>query len=211
LTSSTLQLGSAKTPSTKGSLLARLRRGADAASWRLFVELYTPLIYRYCRRRELQDADAQDVTQKVMARVYRAISRFTYDAERGHFRNWLGVITVREISRHRQSERRSGQRGGGRSDELAERTPGPPEGDWLEEFNAHVLDIALTRIRGDFDDVTWQAFDWTWLQSVKPQAAAERLGRTPEWIYKARFRVLKRLKAEVEFLAEDAANLQRPR
>jgi len=162
-------------------------------------------------RRELQDADAQDVTQKVMARVYRAISKFTYDAERGHFRNWLGVITVREIYRHRQLERRSGQRGGGRSDELAERTAGPPEGDWLEEFNAHVLEIALTRIRGDFDDVTWQAFDWTWLQSVKPQTAAERLSRTPEWIYKARFRVLKRLKAEVEFLAEDAANLQRPR
>src|SRR3954452_17221321 len=94
LTSSSMQLDSSKSPSTKGSLLARLRRGADAASWRLFVDLYTPLIYRFCRRRDLQDADAQDVTQKVMARVYRAISKFTYDAKRGHFRNWLGVITV---------------------------------------------------------------------------------------------------------------------
>src|SRR5262245_32271013 len=38
LTSSMMNRAS-KTPSTKGSLLARLRRGADAASWRLFVEL----------------------------------------------------------------------------------------------------------------------------------------------------------------------------
>jgi len=74
-----------------------------------------------------------------------------------------------------------------------------------------VLAVALERIRGDFDDITWQAFDWTWLQSLKPQDAAERLLRPPEWVYKARFRVLKRLRAEVEFLAEDAANLQRPR
>ncbi|HEY2414902.1 MAG TPA: sigma-70 family RNA polymerase sigma factor [Pirellulaceae bacterium] len=210
MTSSSLQLGSSKPPSTKVSLLARLRRGADATSWRTFVELYTPLIYRFCRRRELQDADAQDVTQKVMARVYIAISKFTYDARRGHFRNWLGVIAAREIYRHQQLERRPGQRGGHHHDELSEQTPGPPEGDWFEEFNSHVLAVALQRIRGDFDDITWRAFDWTWLQSLKPQAAAERLNRPPEWVYKARFRVLKRLRAEVEFLAEDAANLQRP-
>jgi RNA polymerase sigma-70 factor (ECF subfamily) len=210
LTTSVLNRAS-KTPSTKASLLARLRRGADAASWRLFVELYTPLIYRYCRRQELQEADAQDVTQKVMVRVYRAIGKFNYDAERGHFRNWLGVITAREISRHRQLELRPGQRGSQQSHDLAERTPGAVEGDWLEEFEAHVLAIALERIRGDFDESTWQAFDWTWLQAVKPHAAATRLNRPPEWVYKARFRVLKRLRAEVEFLAEDAANLQRPR
>jgi RNA polymerase sigma-70 factor (ECF subfamily) len=191
--------------------LARLRRGADAASWRLFVELYTPLIYRYCRRRELQDADAQDVAQKVMVRVYTAIRKFTYDAERGQFRNWLGVITAREISRHRQLEQRPAHRGSSQSHDLAEQTLRTVEGDWLEEFEAHVLALALARIRDDFDETTWQAFDWTWLQSVKPQVAAERLHRRPEWIYKARFRVLKRLRAEVEFLAEDAANLQRPR
>jgi len=211
LTSYTIPLGPSKAPSTKGSLLARLRHGTDTASWRLFVELYTPLIYRYCRRRELQEADAQDVTQKVMVRVYTAIKKFEYDAERGHFRNWLGVITVREICRHCQSEQRPAHRGTWQSHDVADRTPGAVEGDWLEEFEAHVLALALTRIRGDFDRSTWQAFDWTWLNAVKPHAAAKQLNKPPEWVYKARFRVLKRLRAEVEFLAEDAANLQRPR
>ncbi len=211
MTSYTMHRGPSKTPSTKGSLLARLRRGTDAASWRLFVELYTPLIYRYCRRRELQEADAQDVTQKVMVRVYTAIRKFKYDAERGHFRNWLGVITTREISRHSQLEQRPIHRGTAHTHDLAEQAAGTAEGDWLEEFEAHVLALALERIRDDFDETTWQAFDWTWLQGVKPHAAATRLSRPPAWVYKARFRVLKRLRAEIEFLAEDAANLQRPR
>src|SRR5262245_59538737 len=125
-----------KTPSTEESLLARLRKGADAESWRLFVELYTPLVYRFGRRRGLQDADARDVAQKVMARVHRAIGRFAYDRQRGRFRHWLGRITVREVIRHRQREARPGRgSGAGQGDSLVERQPGPAEGDWLEEFN----------------------------------------------------------------------------
>jgi hypothetical protein len=70
--------------------------------------------------------------------------------------------------------------------------------------------MALARVRGDFDEATWQAFDWTWMQSLTPQEAAERLGKTAAWVYRARFKVLKRLRAEVDFLTEDAALLIRP-
>jgi RNA polymerase sigma factor (sigma-70 family) len=191
--------------------LARLRKGKDAGAWRLFVELYTPLIYRFCHRRGLQDADAEEVTQAVMARVFLAIGKFAYDPERGRFRNWLGVIAIHEISRYRQRAARPGQGiGGGEGESLAERIPGPDESDWLEEFNSHVLKTALERIRHEFDEPTWQAFDWTWIGDVKPATAAKRLGKAVAWIYKARFRVLKRLRVEVEFLAEDAAILHRP-
>jgi hypothetical protein len=73
-----------------------------------------------------------------------------------------------------------------------------------------VLATALARIRRRFDDRTWQAFDWTWIGNVEPQIAAQRLGQTAAWVYKARFRVLKRLRAEVQFISEDAAILHRP-
>jgi RNA polymerase sigma-70 factor (ECF subfamily) len=192
-------------------LLARLRKGADVESWRLFVELYTPLVYRFARRRGLQDADARDVAQKVMARVYRAISRFSYNRARGRFRNWLGRISVREVIRQRQRDARPGKgSGAGQGDSLAVQRAGPIDGDWQDEFNAHVLATALARIHQEFDDLTWQAFDSTWIHDVEPQAAAASLGKTTAWIYKSRFRVLKRLRAEVEFLAEDAAILHRP-
>jgi RNA polymerase sigma factor (sigma-70 family) len=201
-----------KTPSTRVSLLDRLRKGADAAAWQLFVDLYTPLVYRFARRKSLQDADAQDVAQKVMARVYKAIGKFAYDSQRGRFRNWLGVITLHEIARHRDQAGRVGKGyGEGRGDWLAEQMPGPDEGDWFDAFNAYILTTALSRIRPHFDDSTWQAFELTWVHDVETREAASQMNKTTGWIYKARFRVLKRLRHEVEFLSEDAAALQQSR
>ena len=51
---------------TQPSSLLRIRDASDAESWRTFVSIYAPLIYRSCRRRELQDADAADVGQEVL-------------------------------------------------------------------------------------------------------------------------------------------------
>jgi len=212
LSTSSTQGGPRKTPSTKASLLAKLRAGADAGAWRLFVDLYTPLVFRFCRQRGLQDADADEVTQSVMARVFKAIGRFQYDPKRGRFRNWLGLIAVREIARQRERSSRPGQgSGAGQGEYLAAQVAGADDSDWQEQFNAHVLAIALERLRHQFDAPTWQAFDWTWIGNVKPEAAAERLQRPVAWVYKARFAVLKRLRAEVQFLTEDAASLHRPR
>lgn len=199
-----------KIPSTNKSLLARLRKRKDSEAWSLFVNLYTPLVYRYARRRGLQDADASDVTQKVIVRVYGVFEEFEYDPQRGRFRDWLGTITSREVIRHHHREARGRGAGGGRGDSVARRVPTAPEGVWLEEFNIHVLRVALERIRAQFDEPTWKAFDLTWLQSVETQDAAQQIGKTAAWIYKARFRVLQRLREEVEFIADDAAVLQRP-
>src|SRR5436305_10047648 len=126
-----------KIPSTNKSLLARPRKRKDVEAWSLFVNLYTPLIYRYARRRGLQDADASDVTQKVIARVYGVFEKFEYDPERGRFRDWLGTITSREVGRHHSREARGRGAGGGRGDSVARRVPSAAEGNWLEEFNSH--------------------------------------------------------------------------
>src|SRR5690349_11723161 len=102
MNASSPQSGRHKPPSTKASLLARLRKGKDTGAWNLFVDLYTPVIYRFSRQRGLQHADAEEVTQAVMAKVFVSIDKFTYCPERGRFRNWLGVVAIREISAFRQ-------------------------------------------------------------------------------------------------------------
>ncbi len=50
---------------TSPTLLIRLRDGDDFRAWELFVEIYSPVIFSYCRRRNLQDSDAADVCQEV--------------------------------------------------------------------------------------------------------------------------------------------------
>jgi RNA polymerase sigma-70 factor (ECF subfamily) len=198
-------------PSTRITLLTRLRSADDAEAWRMFVDLYLPLVYRYCRKRGLQDADARDVTQQVLASVHRAIDKFEYDPQRGRFRSWLGTIAQHEIGRYMARDRRPGKGGGdGLGNQLAEQSAGQVESAWLEEFNAHIFAAAIDRVKPEFDELTWRAFDLTWLGNGKPRDVAAQLNKATAWIYKARFKVLHRLRSEIEFLTSDAAVFHKP-
>ncbi len=60
---------------TSFSLLLRLGRApSDQAAWEEFVDRYGAKIYAWCRAWRLQDADAQDVTQAVLAQARRAVT-----------------------------------------------------------------------------------------------------------------------------------------
>jgi DNA-directed RNA polymerase specialized sigma24 family protein len=83
---------------TRASLLLRLRETHNAAAWEQFVEIYTPIIFGFCRNQRLQDADAADVSQEVMRAVARAMEKFEYDRQRGKFRNWLLTVTRSKLS-----------------------------------------------------------------------------------------------------------------
>jgi RNA polymerase sigma-70 factor (ECF subfamily) len=197
-------------PSTKISLLASIQRGADEQVWTRFVELYTPLLVRYCRLRGLQESDAEDVTQNVLAIVSRAIGGFDYDRQRGRFRSWLGTIAYREIQRHRaKAERAVRGTGDGIGDALIDQVDAGVDPCWLESFNAHVYHLAKNRIRPQFRDDTWQAFEMTWEQDRAPKEVARVLGKPAPWVYKAKYNVLRRLKEELAYLCEDAGIFQR--
>ena len=80
---------------TQPSLLLRFRDASDAESWRTFVSVYAPLIYRSCRRRGLQDADAADVGQEVLTQVARSIRDFA-GREKGTSLNSASLVTIRK-------------------------------------------------------------------------------------------------------------------
>lgn len=194
---------------TRPSLLIRVRDAADHEAWRAFVDTYTPLVYGYCRRSGLQDADAADVTQEVLAQVSRSIRNFEYRPERGKFRGWLGTATRNAIGRFwKRRDRPDRGAGGSGPGEVLANVPAPAE-DWNGQFNGHLCRTALERIRSEFDDETWRVFEAVWLQDRKPGDVALELRRKPQWVYKAKFRVLERLKAEVAYLVQDLAVLGR--
>src|SRR5262245_19508543 len=88
---------SSSSPLTRPSLLVRLRDLDDQRAWEEFVEVYTPLIYGYCRSRNLQDGDAADVAQESMRAVAQAMGKFQYDPQRGKFRNWLLTVVQSKL------------------------------------------------------------------------------------------------------------------
>ena len=71
--------------------------------------------------------------------------------------------------------------------------------------------VAVSNIRAQFDDTTWHAFHLTWEQDQPSAEVSKQLRKSPQWVYKAKFKVLARLRAELAELAEDEAMLQRPR
>src|SRR5580765_6148997 len=77
------------TPTTRASLLFRLRDWQDHEAWVEFVSLYEPVAYRLLRRHGLQDADAREVMQELFLAVSRNIDRWDPTHKCASFRAWL--------------------------------------------------------------------------------------------------------------------------
>src|SRR6516225_12306739 len=105
----------ANTPdsTTSLTLLGRLRQGAtDQAAWDAFVERYGRKIYGWCRHWQLQQADAEDVTQDVLLKLAAEMRRFAYDRG-GSFRGWLKTLTHHAWQDFVEGRRRAGAGRGG--------------------------------------------------------------------------------------------------
>jgi RNA polymerase sigma-70 factor (ECF subfamily) len=189
-------------PTTRPSLLVRLRDAGDAEAWGEFVRLYAPLVYGYARKRGLQDADAADLTQEVLRTVARVAGRFHYDPRRGSFHGWLFTVAYRQVQ-HFLAGARHRPRGSGDTavQILLDGQPAPePEAAcrWNEEYEQQLMARALERARGLFRDSTWRAFWLTAVEGKKPKEAADTLGMSVTAVYMAKSRVLGQLRKQVE-------------
>lgn len=195
-------------PLTQPSLLVRIRNPGDNEAWSEFVEIYTPMIYRFLRKRGLQDADAGDLTQDVLRAVAGSIDRLQYDPQRGTFRGWLLTTT-----RHKLYDFLSGRSGQplGTGDsgmqQILNSVPDDNSADsseWDREYALRVFQWTAERIRREFKQSTWHAFWETCVGGREIPEVAESLRVTVGAVYIARSRVLSRLKQEVQRISEDA-------
>jgi RNA polymerase sigma-70 factor (ECF subfamily) len=193
-------------PITWPSLLLRLRDARDADAWQQFVRLYAPLVYGFARRRGLQDADAADLTQEVLRAVAGAAGRLDYDPRRGSFRGWLFTVVRNKVLNFYERGRRHCPGSGDTAVQaLLEGRPAGAEDEaalWELEYRRGLMATALEQVRGDFHGSTWEAFRLTALEGRKPREAARTLGTSVAAVYKAKGRVLARLRDHVRQLQE---------
>src|SRR5262252_2146638 len=140
-------------PTTRPSLLLRLRDPMDERAWGEFVEIYGPLIHRLARRRGLQDADAADLVQEVFRAVAGAIERYDPDPARGSFRGWLSTIARNLIINLLDAQRRH-PRGTGDTEtrQLLEAQPAPSSEESVlfdAEYRRRLLHWAAGRVRDE--------------------------------------------------------------
>lgn len=186
-------------PSTTApSLLAAARQGQPDA-WQRLVHLYGPLIYSWCRRAGRQGADAADATQDVLMCVSRDLPRFDPALPGATFRGWLWTITRRRLIDQTRRLRRQVETVEGSLSDVADDAGGDPPTDAGDD-RAAVLARAAALLRDRFDPSTWEAFWATVVDGRDPGEAAEALGLSRWAVYKARARVLQRLREQLDGL-----------
>jgi RNA polymerase sigma-70 factor (ECF subfamily) len=196
----------ADSPSTRPSLLVRLRDGRDGDAWRQFVEVYGPLLYGFARKQGLQDADAADLMQESLRVVAGAVKGLEYDPQRGSFRGWLFTVFRNQLLRFRSRQGRAGQGSGDpAAHSLLMEVPAPGEDStalWQQEYRRRQFAWAADRVRGQVQPATWQAFWQTAVEGQSGQEVAEALGMSVAAVYLAKSRVMARIKQEIRQLRE---------
>jgi RNA polymerase sigma-70 factor, ECF subfamily len=184
---------------TPASLLERLRDPDAEEAWGRFVELYSPLLLYWARRIGLREPDASDLVQEVFVVLLRKLPEFQYDARKG-FRNWLRTVA---LNRWREMRRRQPQPATAGADGLNDvPDPAVEEPFWEVEYRQQLARRLLEVMRNEFEPTTWQA---CWQCVVESRPAAEvgkELGISPGAVRMAKFRVLSRLRRELDGLLE---------
>ena len=186
-------------PSTTSTGLLERVRAQEPDAWRSLVELYGPLVFDWCRRKGLQPEDAADVTQEVFQAVAANIATFRKDRPGDSFRKWLWTITQNKLndflrSRGAQPEATGGSEAQARLLAVPEQSsPSDPSARSAADL-APLLARALDSVRAEFEPTTWQAFWQTTVDGRLPADVAADLGVSVNAVYKAKSRVLRRLR-----------------
>ena len=185
------------------SLLARAE-AQDIDAWNRLVELFGPLVYGWSRKLGVPACDTPDICQDVFGAVWHSLGGFDRRGDDTTFRRWLWMIT-RNKSMDYFRRATGEQRGVGGSTHmriLSEMPQFPDEQD-RKDFHSdtwHIVQTTLDFIRADFTEHVWSAF---WNTSVLGQTAtdvATELEMTPNAVRQGKFRVMSRLRSELDGL-----------
>jgi RNA polymerase sigma-70 factor (ECF subfamily) len=205
--SGSLENAPRNTDATSLTLLERAK-SRDVVAWHRLVELYTPLVFSWCRRAGLAPKDGQDVIQEIFAAVAANLDRFHRDRPGDTFRGWVRVIARNQIHQYFRRQAELPHATGGtdaqiRIQELPEQPLDEPDAAAAaQDEQQRLMRRGLELIRGEFELHTWQAF---WLTTVEQRSSTEvcqQLGMTSGAVRQAKFRVLRRLRTELGDLLE---------
>lgn len=181
----------------------RVKDTDDQTAWEEFAAIYRPVICRFARKRGLQESDAQDLAQNVLAAVAAAIPDWQPDESNARFRTWLSRIAFNQtvtIFRRRRTDRARG------SVECVEELC-DHQGDITAlqvDYQREVFRSLARRVREEVEETTWQAFWMTAVEGCSISDVAESLGRSTGSVYTARSRILRRLRQLAAEFDEDA-------
>jgi RNA polymerase sigma-70 factor (ECF subfamily) len=167
--------------------------------------VYGPVVYRWCRRANLQPEDAADVAQEVFAAMLANVADFHRDQPEDTFRGWLWTICQNKIRDHYRRRHERAQGGTDAQQRLAQ-VP-DPEADTSSSASGPGEQAVLTQrvvelARAGVEERTWQAFWQVTVDGQNVSDVAEALGMSVPAVYKAKYRVLRLIRSVSQNLPE---------
>ncbi|MEI8020787.1 MAG: sigma factor, partial [Schlesneria sp.] len=86
------------------SVLHRAMLG-DQDAFRKIADLFSGLVYSWCRRKGLAEEDAKDTSQEVFKTVATRLQGFRRESPNDSFRAWIRIVTKNKIVDHYRTEK----------------------------------------------------------------------------------------------------------
>ena len=204
--SSNMASGDSSNPGSTDVELINGIRNRDEAAWSRFVDEYSSLIYVWCRSCDLQPADAMDVSQQVFHAVSRSIANFSTSKGNGSFRGWLFVVTRNMVRNYLSRTLGGTQAQGGTSIQLQLlQQPELVDEDSLTGSSASMVESSmqevLDAVRARFDERSWKCFWMIAMEGSSAGEVADQLGMKPAAVRQAKYRVVQRLRTDLDKLS----------
>ena len=189
-------------PSTRQTLLHRVRDPGDREAWAEFFELYAPLLEGYARAHGLARDDAEEVRDQCLEVLSRKLRDFEYERARGSFSAWLHRIAhakVIDLVRARKVRARE-------SVELSALAAAgvDPDERWERQWRAEHLRYALARVQQDEPEERFRVFEMLLVDELSVPEVCARAGLRTTQVYKIKASVLKKVRAVLERLGTGA-------
>ncbi len=199
---------------TRDSLLSRLKDQRDEESWRDFFNTYWKLVYGVALKAGLTEQEAQDVVQETVITVARRIPEFKYDPAVCSFKTWLLNLTRWRIVDQLRKRPPNRARPCFRADRAPrtatiERIADPAglclEAMWDEEWQQHLLSVAIQRVKSKVNPEHYQIFHLCVFKEWPVKKIVRELGVSAAQVYLARHRIAALLKREVKTLEKKSS------
>ena len=199
-------------PSTRSSIIERIKNSDDKTAWGYFDTTYRKLIYGYALKRGLTHEEAEDVTQDTMHAIAKGIKTFEYNPEHASFKKWLFTIARRKLVdqirnkqgqppiQHRAADDDRSTATVDREEDLDESAL---EAHWNREWSVYLVGMALQNIKSQVSIEQYQIYDLYVVKGRTVSEVAKTLAVTSNKVYIAKSRIDPLLKKELTALRQD--------
>jgi RNA polymerase sigma-70 factor (ECF subfamily) len=186
---------------TSAAMLEQMRDPNNPEAWTRFFSRYEKIVRNWCHKCGLQEADAEDVTQKIMLILLDEMPEFVYDQTKGRFRDWLRLVTRHACYRFLEWDESRKYR------PILDDVQARDDLDRSLEHQARidVLHAALEEVQRRVSPRDWMIFRRLSFEGRSGGELACELGMTVAAVFKAASRVRKRVVEQVrEFGGSDS-------